>query len=273
MKILVPVLAVAAFAFVAVDPNTSGPYTDSQGRVYDRLPSPSDFASVAEFDARFGHEVFTTRDGRRFQIDRELTPEELSQALEDQLIGRNWRNQMNSGLHTTASVSTNNPVDEEFRGAFSSIASLKNYVMGEVDVADAALIANWGIDLVPTTGQAWDSNDSADIVQLLDEAYAEHGLNGQDMMTAWSNDYTSGGAIGVAYIGLPRLLTKKYNGLEGEIMQHEVGHTYTCYHCNDNTCIMYPYLIASNLGNFHNYYESTSGQNHWNVMNNQKNRY
>jgi len=56
-------------------------------------------------------------------------------------------------------------------------------------------------------------------------------------------------------------------------MQHEAGHNYTLQHCCDNGCIMLSYLVAANLGSFHNYNESCSGQNHYNVMNNQKNRY
>ena len=92
-------------------------------------------------------------------------------------------------------------------------------------------------------------------------------------MIALSNDSTPGGAIGVGYIGLPRQLTKKYSTLEAEIMQHEAGHNYTLQHCCDNNCIMLSYLVAANLGSFHNYNEGCSGQNHYSVMNNQKNRY
>lgn len=274
MKKFLPLLAIPALAFTAINPDTSGPYTDSQGNSFNRLPQVSDFATVAAFDAAIGHETFTTRNGHQFQVDRELTPTELATALANQVITRAMQPRGGSSGTIAAVVTVNLPVDEEYRGIYSTTAALKNAVRGEINDCDAALNSNFGIDLVPSSGNAWDSNDSADIVQLLDEAYSEHGYRGRDMMIALSNDYTSGGAIGVGYIGLPRQLTKKYQGLEGEIMQHEAGHNYTLQHCNQGSCIMYPTLRSANLGNFHNFYESSpSGQNHFTTFNNQRNRY
>lgn len=274
MKKLLPLLAIPALAFTAINPDTAGPYTDSQGNAYNRLPQVSDFATVADFDAAIGHETFTTRNGHQFQIDRELTPTELATALSNQVITRAMQSYGGSGATIAAVVTVNHPVDEEYRGIYGSTSALKTAVLAEVATCDAALNSNFGIDFVSSSGQAWDSNDSADIVGLLDEAYAEHGYNGKDMMIALSNDFTSGGAIGVGYIGWPRQLTKKYQGLEGEIMQHEAGHNYTLQHCNQGSCIMYPSLRAANLGNFHNFFESSpSGQNHYSTFNNQRNRY
>jgi hypothetical protein len=273
MKKLLPLLALPALAFVPLNPNSAGPYVDSQGKVWDRLPQPSDFATVAEFDAAIGHETFTTRDGHRFQFDRALTPAEIQQALADQLIARATQPYGGSGSAIRSVVTINLPVDEEYRGLYATTASLKNAVLTEIGICDASLNANFGIDFVPQSGNAWDSNDSADIGSLLDEAYREHGYRGKDMMIALSNDPTPSSAIGIAYIGLPRQLTKKYLGFEGEIMQHEAGHNYTLQHCCDTSCIMYPSLIASSLGQFHNYNESCSGQNHFSTFNNQRNRY
>jgi len=274
MKKIVPFLAIPALAFASLNPDTAGPYTDSHGNTYNRLPQISDFPDVASFDQAIGHEVFTTRDGHQFQIDRPLTQTELAQALKDQVLARAGQAARGSGSTIAAVVTVNHPVDEEYRGIYGTTQALKNAVLAEVNTCDAALNSNFGIDFVSSSGQAWDSNDSADIGSLLDEAFSEHGYRGKDMMIALSNDPTSGGAIGVGYIGLPRQLTKKYNGLEGEIMQHEAGHNYTLYHCDDSSCIMYPFLIAANLGNFHNYFESSpSGQNHYGTFNNQRNRY
>ncbi len=274
MKKFVPLLAIPALAFTALNPDTSGPYTDSHGQVYNRLPRISDFADVASFDAAIGHEVFTTRNGEQFQIDRELTPAELSQSLANQVIARAMQPRGGSGATIAAVVTVNHPVDEEYRALYNTTRDLKNAVLAEVNTCDAALNSNFGIDFVSSSGQAWDSNDSADIGALLDEAFREHGYHGQDMMIALSADPTPSGAIGVGYIGLPRQLTKKYNGLEGEIMQHEAGHNYTLQHCCDSSCVMYPYLNAANLGRFHNYNENgCSNQNHYNLFNNQRNRY
>lgn len=272
-KLLLSLVALPAVAALALDPDTSGPYWDSHGRAWDRLPSPDDYATYAEFDGKFAHEVFTTRDGHRFQIDRNLSAEEIAVNVAiSQLMGGFQRTQ-GSGSGLRAAVSTNNPVDEEYRALYSSVSSLRAAILAEVADADAGMLANWGIDIVPTKGAAWDSKDTADIVGLLDEAFREHGYAGQDMMNAWSADPTSGGAIGVAYIGLPRALVKKYNGWEGNILEHEIGHTYTLQHCCDSSCTMQAYLDTGALGNFHAYVESCSGQNHYNVMNNQKNRY
>jgi len=273
MKKLLPLLAIPVLALVPLNNDTAGPYTDSQGRIWDRLPQVSDFANVADFDAAISHEVFTTRHGDQFQFDRQLTPSEVAQALADQLIARASQPYGGSGSAIRSVVTINHPVDEEYRGLYNTIASLKTAVRGEVAVCDAALNANWGIDFVSQSGNAWDSNDTADIAALLDEAFNEHGYGGKDMMIALSNDPTPGSAIGVGYIGLPRQLTKKYLGFEGEIMQHEAGHNYTLQHCCDQNCIMYASLIVSSLGQFHNYQEGCSGQNHSSVMNSQKNRY
>jgi hypothetical protein len=271
--LLLTLCAAAALGATGASTHNSGPYVDSQGGVWLELPNPADYPSAAAFDALFAREVFTTRDGHRFQLDRPLTDAELAVARVNQQIRRQFRNAQGSGNHVRASVSTNNPVDEEFRGLFANTMALKNYVTGEVATADASMNSQWGIDIVPTKGAAWDSNDTADIVQLLDESYREHGLDGMDMMNAWSADSTPGGAIGVAYIGLPRLLVKKYQSFEGNILEHEIGHTYTLQHCCDGNCCMQAALDPGALGGFHNYNEGCSGQNHSSVMNNQKNRY
>lgn len=272
-KVLLPLIALPALAAAALDPDTGGPYRDSAGRLWDQLPDPDAYASYAEWDAKFGHEVFTTRDGESFQIDRKLTAEEIAENIAVGQMLNGFRRSQGSGNGLRASVSTNNPVDEEYRALYSTTTALKNAIFAEVNDADAAMKANWGIDIVPTKGAFWDSNDSADIVGLLNEAFNEHGYAGMDMMNAWSADPTPGGAIGVAYIGLPRALVKKYNGWEGNILEHEIGHTYTLEHCCDGNCTMQAVLDTGALGNFHNYSESCSGQNHYSVMNNQKNRY
>lgn len=273
MKKVALLLALPALAFTSLNNDTAGPYTDSHGNVWTSLPKLSDYASAAEFDAAIGHEVFTTRNGDQFQVDRELTPSEFAAATAMQAITRAAQPTGGSGAFIQAIVTTNHPVDEEYRGAFGTVAALRSHVISEVNFCDAALNSNWGIDMVPSSGQAWDSNDFADIGGLLDEAFSEHGYNGKDMMVALSNDYTSGGAIGIAYLGSPRQLVKKYGTFEAEIMQHETGHNYTLYHCCDNGCIMLSYLVTSNMGSFHNYNESCSGQNHWGTMNSQRNRY
>lgn len=269
-------IATLALAAIAQAPAAAGQYVDSKGRVYDALPSVRDYPDGAAFDALFGSEVFTNAGGRSFQIDRPLTKEELaSQASMGLLLG-GFQQRSGPGGSIRATVRTHHPVDEEYRALFSTTTALKNYVLGTVELADNAYEANWSINLVPRTGYAWDSNDNASIDQLLDEAYNEGGgLNGQCMMIAYSADATSGGAIGIAYLGLPRCLVKRYLNQTNEaaITQHEVGHTYNLYHCCDNNCIMQAYLDVGALGSFHNYVESCSGQNHYATMNNNKNRY
>ncbi len=264
-------LALASFAFTPVQ--TSGPYVDSTGHVWAQLPSLADY-TADEFDARFAHEIFTTQDGHQFQIDRPWTPEEAAQNALNGQIRQFTTPSSYPGGSVRASVRTGHPVDEEYRSAFNNnIPSIRSHVISVVNSADAAMKANWGIDLVPTKGGKWDSNDRADIVGLLDEAWREWGTIGQDMMIANSNDPTPGGAIGVAYIGLPRQLVKKYLNDEANIMEHETGHTYTLQHCCDPNCTMQAVLDIGAFGKFHNYQESCSGQNHYSVMNQQKNRY
>lgn len=254
----------------------SGPYTDSKGRVWETLPAVTDYPDAATFDALFATEVFTNRHGFSFQIDRPLTPDEIAANASAGAFYGYFAPRQGPGGSIRASVRTHHPVDEEFRALFSTMAALRTYVIGIVESADDALESNWGINLIPSTGYRWDSNDSASIEQLLDEAYSEGGgLNGQCMMIAYSADPTPGGAIGVAYLGLPRALVKKYISQTNEaaITQHEVGHTYTLYHCCDGNCIMQAYLDVGAFGKFHNYVESCSGQNHYATMSNQKNRY
>ncbi len=264
-------LAAASLAFAPL--TTSGPYLDSQGRVWAQLPSLGDYPSAADFDREFAHEVFTTRDGHRFQIDRPWTPEEEAAQSGSSHVHTNPGTVPGGSIR--AAVYGTHPVDEEYRSSFNNnIPAIRSHVIGLINSADSAMKANWGIDLIPRKGYKWDSNDSGDIVQLLDEAYAEGGgLNRQDMMIAFSNDPTPGGAIGVAYLGLPRGLIKKYGNAEANITEHEVGHMYTLNHCCDPNCTMQAYLDTGAFHGFHNYSESCSGQNHSAVMNNQRNRY
>lgn len=271
--LLLSALGLVTLAATSAHQDTSGPYVDSQGGVWAALPSPDDYPSYTAYDARFAHEVFTTRDGHRFQLDRKLSPMEAANNQAKQQLQQGFINAQGSGNNVRAAVSTNNPVDEEFRALYASIADVKAYIVGKVNIADASMKSKWGIDMVPTKGALWDSVDTADIVGLLDEAYREHGLAGTDMMQAWSADATPGGAIGVAYIGLPRLLIKKYLSFEGNILEHEIGHTYTLQHCCDGNCTMQAVLDTGALGGFHNYNENCSNQNHTSVMNAQKNRY
>lgn len=266
-------LAAVSLAFSPL--HTSGPYLDSQGRAWDVLPALADYASAAEFDALFAREVFTTRDGNAFQLDRPWT---LAEELTNQALGQIHQGAGASrvpGGGIRAIVNLTHPVDEEYRAAYNNnVPTIQSHVVGVVNSADSTMKANWGIDLVPKKGYAWDSNDAGDIVQLLDEAYSEGGgLNGQDMMIAYSNDPTPGGAIGVAYLGLPRALVKKYQSYEANITEHEVGHTYTLNHCCDGNCTMQAVLDIGAFHGFHNYSESCSGQNHYTLMNNQRNRY
>ncbi len=265
-------LAAASLAFAPL--TTSGPYLDSQGNAWTQLPSLNDFTTAAEFDLAFSHEVFTTRDGHQFQLDRPWTPEEeAAAAASNQIKGQAGAARVPGGS-IRATVNCTHPCDEEYIAAFSSIPAVRSHVIATVNSGDAAMKANWGIDLVPKKGKRWDSNDGADIVGLLDEAYAENGgLNGQDMMIAFSNDPTPGGAIGVAYLGLPRQLIKKYLSYEDNILEHETGHNYTLQHCCDGNCTMQSVLDIGAFGGFHNYSESCSGQNHYSTMNSQKNRY
>jgi len=274
LTLSIGILAAALSAPMALQ--NGGPYTDSAGNSWDALPSLSDYPSAEAFDARFATEVFTTQGGNQFQIDRPWTDQEASyyRMLADLSASNGGSNGSGNGLRAT--VNCTHPVDEEYRGSFSNTAALRSHVIGVVELADNALESNWGINLVPKKGYGWDSNDSGDIVDLLNEAYSEGGgLNGQDMMIAFSDDPTPGGAIGVAYIGLPRQLVKMYQSqsTEAAICQHETGHTYTLQHCCDNNCIMQSFLDTGAFGNFHNYNEGCSGQNHASVMNAQRNRY
>ena len=175
MKKFALLLAIPALAFTALNNDTAGPYVDSHGQVWNTLPKLSDYASAAEFDAAVGHEVFTTRDGDKFQIDRELTPKELANATALQAATRLMQPRSGSGGAIQAVVTINLPVDDEYRASFPNIPTLKSHVISEVNICDAALYSNWGINFVPASGEAWDSNDSADISGLLNEAYAEHG--------------------------------------------------------------------------------------------------
>ncbi|TAH37407.1 MAG: hypothetical protein EYC70_10585 [Planctomycetota bacterium] len=265
-------LLTLAMLALAQAPAPGGPYLDSHGNLHASLPRLSDYPDAETFDALWANEVFFDGVGY-FQIDRPWTPEEL--AAQTQFFGH-FQPRSGPGGSIRATVRTHHPVDEEYRALYGTTAALKSHIVEVVEGADNALESNWSINLVPSTGYAWDSNDSADISSLLDEAYNEGGgLNGQCLMIAYSNDSTPGGAIGVGYLGLPRCLVKRYlNTLnEQAITQHEVGHTYTLNHCCDNNCIMQSFLDTGAFGNFHNYNENCSNQNHTSVMNAQRNRY
>ncbi len=268
-------LAIGLIAAAVAVPLSSGQYIDSTGQVYNQLPSLTDFDTAGEFDARYSTEIFTTHNGNHFQVDRPWTAEE--EAYYGMLSGFVNTSSKNSGNGIRATVNCTHPVDEEYRSAFNNnIPNIRTNVIDVVELADDALFSNWGINFVPRKGYKWDSKDSNDIVQLLDEAYSEGGgLNGQDMMIAFSDDPTPGNAIGVGYIGLPRQLSTLYGNktTQAAIVQHEAGHNYTLQHCCDGNCIMQAYLDTGAFGGFHNYNESCSGQNHYSTMNNQKNRY
>ncbi|TAH34337.1 MAG: hypothetical protein EYC70_15430 [Planctomycetota bacterium] len=251
--------------------DNGGPFVDSHGRIWKVLPDPADYPDFAAWDAEFAQELFTDVRGRSFQIDRELTPEELFTAEAERRLNRFLRPQRGPGGSIRASVRTHHPGDEEWRAAYGS--GWQSTISGIVESADNAMHANWGIDLVPNSYYTWDSKDSNTISRLLDEAYAEGGgLAGQCMMIAYSADPTQGSAIGIAYVGLPRALVKRYSNLEANITEHEVGHTYTLQHCCQ-VCTMRSVLSPSYFGIFHNSADSCSGQNHFSSMNAQKNRY
>ncbi|KAA3605813.1 MAG: hypothetical protein DWQ01_18590 [Planctomycetota bacterium] len=270
---LVVIGALAVSSLFAATGDTSGPYTDSKGNVWDTLPKVSDYADVATYDALFAHEVFTTRDGKQFHIDRALTPEEEAWASSLHQFNQNIVPEPKSGGSFRATVTTHHPVDEEYQATESGIPALKSEIIGIVEDADNYLYTEFAINYVPTTGRLWDSNDNADIVQLLDEAWNENGgLNGQDMEYAFSDDYTPGGAVGVAYINWPQALGKDYEPYENIIYQHETGHNYGLYHCCSSSCVMISYV---NPGGYNNLHTGTSCgiSSHYNQWNNARNKY
>ncbi|TAH37409.1 MAG: hypothetical protein EYC70_10595 [Planctomycetota bacterium] len=250
------------------DPN--GPYVDSQGRIWKTLPQLEDY-DVAVWDAEVATDVYTDRNGRRFQICRQMTPEEEAAAGGAQGFLEQLQPDSGPGAGIRATVYVNCPGDEEYRSYFGS--SWQSHINTVVESADNSLYSNWGINFIVGAYCTWDSNDAASINGLLDEAYAECGYGGQEYMAAFSNDPTSGGAVGIAYIGWPRQLTKRYLSYENVICQHEAGHTYTCYHCCISSCVMQPTVAPNAFGNFHNSSDGCSGQNHRTVMSNQRNRY
>lgn len=274
MKLALSGLSAAALLLASMLPQSSV-YIDQYGTVWSALPTLSDYSTAEEFDAEVGHLVFSTENGDMFQVDRPLTDEELAASkAAATLRGLMQPSGNNLGATIAANVRSHHPVDEEYIALYSTVSALRTSVINDVNRCDNSLKSNFGIDLIPASGRRWDSRDSATISQLLDEAYREcGGLNGKDIMIALSADPTSSGAIGIAYLGSPKTLVKNYFNYEAEIMQHEVGHNYTLYHCSDNNCIMQPYLDVGAFGNFHNYVDSTSGQNHYSTMNNQRNRY
>lgn len=258
---------------LAQAPAPGGPYLDTHGILHPTFPVLSDYPDSDAFDAAWSHEILYNGSGY-FQVDRPWTPEELA-AQSGFMAHIQPRNGPGGSIRAT--VRTHHPVDEEYRALYATTALLSQHIIDVVEGADNAMEANWSINLVPTEGYAWDSNDSASIDQLLDEAYNEGGgLSGNCMMIAYSNDATSGGAIGIGYIGSPRCLVKRYLNTTNEqaITQHETGHNYTLQHCCDNNCIMQAFLDVGALGSYHNYSgESCSGQNHYSLMNSQRNRY
>ncbi|MAW62160.1 MAG: hypothetical protein CMJ94_15195 [Planctomycetes bacterium] len=265
------VLAAAAMAPLL----SQGGYTDSRGELWPELPQVEDFASVAAYDARVGHEVFRTPAGHAFQLDRAWTPEEERHfRMLSGFVAQGSQGGSGHGLRAT--VTTHHPVDEEYRAVFPSRYALRQHVRKVVERADDALEAGWGINLVPSTGYAWDSEDGDDIVELLGEAFLEGGgLAQQDMMIAFSADQGSGAEIGIAILGLPVALVKRYGTVttEATICQHEIGHCYTLVHCCDSHCVMQAVLDPAAFGSFHAYQESCSGQNHADVLQQQQNRY
>ena len=139
---LLALLGLSTLAALTLSPDTGGPYRDSSGRVWDRLPTPSDYASVAEFDAKFANELFTTRDGHQFQIDRELSAEEIAVNHAIGQFMNGFQRAPGSGNGLRASVSTNNPVDEEYFALYANASALKTALFAEVADADNAMRIN-----------------------------------------------------------------------------------------------------------------------------------
>lgn len=253
----------------------AGPYVDSKGQVWPQLPRLEDYASAAEFDALFGREVFTDPHGRMIQIDRAATPEEIAANAQARL-GRGFERRRGPAGGVRTTLFTHHPVDEEYRALFATTAALEQNIVGIIEDADNTYEQNFGINMVPRSGFAWDSADGAGIDSLLNEAINEGGgLGGQCHMIAFSADPTGGGAIGIAHIGQPECLVKRYidDHHTAAIVQHEVGHTYTLFHCCNFNCIMQAFIDIGAFGNFHSGFDFCSFQNHAQRLSGQQDRY
>lgn len=245
-------------------------YVDNHGRVWKELPRFEDY-DAQTWDAEIAHLVFTNAKGNQFQICRRMTPEEEAAAAGMNGLMRQLQPDSGPGGGIRATVNVNVPCDEEYRAYYGS--SWQTQANNVIESADNAMYSKYAINCIVRSYNTWDSNDSASIEGLLSEASSEWGYQGQEMMHAFSDDPTPGGAVGIAYLGIPRLVVKRYLSYQDVISQHEMGHTYTLYHCCTTACIMYPSVNPGGFGLYHNYTESCSGQNHNSVMNAQKNRY
>jgi hypothetical protein len=132
-------------------------------------------------------------------------------------------------------VSVNVPGDEEWKAAYGS--SWGPYCSAVIEAADDAMYSQFGINLYVSTYQDWDSNDSQmDITKLLAEAKSERGLNGKQLMIAFTAQVSNCGA---SYVG-GRYAIVAESWAKNQICQHEVSHSYGASHstCAGDNCVI-----------------------------------
>lgn len=166
-------------------------------------------------------------------------------------------------------------VDEEYRALFPDHPAL--YAHLAALVAEVNRDANeWGLDFIPATGCKWDSDDSADLVALLEEAWQECGGTWRScIMVAFTAQATPLPARGVAALGQPRALIR-YDAdflREASTLEHELLHTYGLLHCCATDCVMQARGYTPAMGQLHEYLDVCSDQDHARLLRSQQFRY
>jgi len=154
-------------------------------------------------------------------------------------------------------VYINVPCDEEWRATYQTAwKSQANYA---IEVADNKLYEWFTIDYRTANYNEWDSNDTFESLGLLNEAVWEVGLQGKDIMIAYSAQRIDDGVAGRSYWGGPYALVRKQgSGTDWKVTRHESGHNYGQSHCS-GACIM------NGSSSFYNYasYICSSHKTNW----------
>ena len=136
--------------------------------------------------------------------------------------------------------------DEEFRTKFGSTWKQQAFAM--LEGGDDSFIKYHDIDMVVNYYyETWDSNDTANFGELLDEAQTETGWDSDDRhsctMIAIFTDQTDGNIAGKAEVpGNAWAMRSQGNyTTDHHVSQHEMSHNYDCHHHSwdpNDPCIM-----------------------------------
>ena len=129
-------------------------------------------------------------------------------------------------LYSSIIVTVHSPCDQEWRELYPDTWMFE--ANRAIEEADALMYDKFSIDLRSEKQTAWTGNTySGNGDTLLDEAWAEEGLNGCNLMIAFTGKnfpYGGWGYVG----GAGCLVIDQGYPANASVARHEVGHNYGC---------------------------------------------